>query len=136
MQFKIQVKPNNRDDSWWEDCNKPEVTDQASAEKAGRALVKYFNDTLRPGESPRSFLAAELTENNVRELHEWTKSSLTTVFERGRMFDRMRCDKCGITAKRFGMSSIVIDPTYRARAFQNCDTARALLAKRTAAKQG
>lgn len=130
MQFKIQVKPKNRNDSWWEPYNKPEVVDQATAERAGQALVDYFNSTLRPGESPRTLLAVMLEGNAVQESHQWVKTSLTGLYERGRLFDRMRCEGCGITGKRFNLITTVKDPQFRAKAFLGCDTARALLAKR------
>lgn len=129
MQFKMHVKPNNRNDSWWEDYDKPEAVDQVSAEREAQKIIDFFNSTLRPYESPRTLLAVVLIETNGAasksfKAHEWEKTNLVTVHERGRYFDRLVCPKCGVTAKRFGVTSIVIDPKYKAKVYRDCDTAR------------
>jgi hypothetical protein len=136
MKFRIKVR-DERGKEWWEDYDKSDVHDLQSAESKGRELVQYFNDTLRPYEVPRSFLFAELTSNgdagvlnSAHESHEWDKTNLVTVLERGRMYDTAVCTKCGITAKRFGVGDHYRDPQYKAKAFQHCDTARELLARR------
>ena len=128
-EFEIRVKDSRAE--WREKFNKPEVVDQATAESVGRGLVQYYNDTLRPGERPRTFLGASLTSTGeVRESHEWEKTNSFTIMERGRPFDTAQCVKCGVTAKRFGLGEPTLDPQFRAQAFRYCDTARALLAKR------
>lgn len=133
-EFRILVKDSRID--WWESYNKPEVTDQASAEEEGRALVEYFNSTLRPGELKRTFIAAELSVNgDAHEKHKWEKTNLYTVMERGRGFDTAQCKKCGVNAKRFGVGGYVLDGQFKAKAFRHCDTARALLGKRAAKKR-
>jgi hypothetical protein len=139
MKFRIKVKDDRN--QWWEDYDKPDVNDLPSAEIKGRELVQYFNDTIRPYETPRTFLLAELTSNGnelgdtlpTHESHEWEKSNLVTIRERGRYYDTAKCSKCGITAKRFGLGDHVIDGKYRAKAFKYCDTAQELLAKRSLA---
>ena len=134
MEFKIHVKDFRAD--WWESYNKSEVVDQASAEDVGRRMVQYYNDTLKPGERKRTFLESQLTTNSgVHESHEWEKTNLYTVMERGRNFDTAECKKCGVTAKRYGLGEPRLDSQFRAQAFRYCDTARAMLAKR-AAKAG
>lgn len=133
MQFRMQVKPSDQETAWWEDYDKPEAVDQASAEIQAQKIVDYFNSTLRPYESPRTLLAVILGANDTSKsfkAHEWEKTNLVTVHERGRYFDRLVCPKCGITAKRFGITSIVIDPQYKARVYRDCDTAREWLTKR------
>lgn len=130
-EFEVKVKDARAE--WTEKYNKPEVVDQATAESFGRNVVQYYNDTLRPGERPRTFLSAALTNNgDVHESHEWEKTNAFTIAERGRTFDTARCVKCGVTAKRFGVGAPRLDSQFRAQAFRYCDTARALLAKRRA----
>jgi hypothetical protein len=42
------------------------VNDQVTAELAGKSIVKRFNDTLRPHDSPREFVSAKyLGEDTV-----------------------------------------------------------------------
>lgn len=139
MEFRMQVKPINRADSWWEDYNKPEATDQASAEVAAQKIVDYFNSTLRPHESAREILAVEFTPNTntsassapkTSVARAWEKTNLVTVHERGQYFDRLVCPSCGITAKRYGVSSIVIDSKFKAKGYKSCDTAKVLFEKR------
>lgn len=131
MEFKILVKDSRSE--WWEPYNKPEVVDLESAEEAGRGIVEYFNGSLRPGERPRTFIRAEMSNNgDAREPHEWEKTNLYTIMERGRSFDTARCKKCGVTAKRFGVGEPRLDSAFKAQVFRHCDTARTLLAKRAA----
>lgn len=137
MQFKIQVKPDNQETSWWEDYDKPEVSDQASAEKVAQGIIDYFNRTLRPYESPRTLLAVVLGGNGTAttaksfQAHAWEKTNLVTVHERGQYFDRLLCPNCGVTAKRYGVTSILIDPKFKAKGYKSCDTAKVLMAKRS-----
>jgi hypothetical protein len=58
MKFKIEV--SNGATQWSEEYDKPEVTDQKTANKFGDEVVRFFNGTLQPGEKPRKFIAAEL----------------------------------------------------------------------------
>lgn len=136
MRFTIRVRNDKDGREWEEQYNKNEVRDQASAEKKGRQLVQYFNDTLRPHESPRTFLSATIGEGNALLAHDWYKTNLTTIVERGRVYDTAECSRCGITAKRFGLGDPLRDSQYRAKAFASCDTAQALLAKREAKRKG
>jgi hypothetical protein len=112
------------------------------APRRARDLIENFNDTLRPGELPRRLLKvvylgkegegnARKLRDGSREPHDWEKSSLVT--EVGG-YDRMKCSKCNITGRRYGLGDTGTrrDEAYRAKAFEYCDTARALLAKRAA----
>lgn len=134
MKFKMQATDGKQ--TWWEDYNKPEVTDQQSAERYAARMVEYFNSTLRPDEKPRTLLSVVFGEGKAKEKHDWQKLNLMTLSDnRGRTYDQMRCATCGVTGKRRGVDEgVMLDSEYRAKAFQACDTARALKAKRRAAK--
>lgn len=88
----------------------------------GRALIQRYNDGLRPGEYVRTLERVVVTveaDPATRE-HDWTKTSLVTVEERGQYFDRMRCKRCGVTGKRFGLDYVKRDSIYRAKKFEKC----------------
>lgn len=65
--FKVKIR--DKDDIAWEEEYQSKgsiekrygvfVNDQATAEIAGQAIIKRFNDTLRPHDSPREFVSAE-----------------------------------------------------------------------------
>jgi hypothetical protein len=142
MKFKMLAKHAGDPDSraFWEEFDKPGVTDQASAQEAAEKLVENFNNTLRDGECARRLLKvvflgregegyARKLPREEHEEHDWRKSSLIT--ERGG-FDRMKCSKCEITGRRYGVGTggIQREAPYKAKGFAHCDTARELLEKR------
>jgi hypothetical protein len=118
--------------SWYEDYHRDSVVDQESAEREGRGIIDYWNSTLHPGDRPREFVSVVLDAGDATRGHKWEKTSLMTLSERGRMFDRMACARCGVTAKRYGFEGLIYDSDYRAKAFRTCDGAQALLTKRAA----
>lgn len=61
--------------------------------------------------------------------HDWEKTNLVTIQGRGGLYDTAKCRRCGITAKRFGVSDHTIDPKFRAKVYGRCDTALAHLKK-------
>lgn len=61
MKFKIHVK--NEKSDWWETYVK-NIDDPA---KYGEEIIAKFNATLRPGEKPRTFIAAEIIDDKVME---------------------------------------------------------------------
>lgn len=104
--------------------------------KWGSEMVDRFNQTLRSIERPRSILISDLEElpESVKtaQAHNWLKTNLITIEERGRYFDTARCTGCGITGKRFGLGDITPDPLYKGKTFENCNTAKAYIDKRRA----
>lgn len=129
MKFRARIK-DARGSTWWEDFNDSEVTDEQTAQAASRSIVTRFNETLRPGELQRTLLAVSIGDGGAHEAHRFSKTNLVTIMERGRLYDALRCSRCGVTGKRFGVEGIRRDFQYKARAFEFCDTARTLLAKR------
>ena len=127
MKFKIKcahtVEP---DETWGEDYDK----DILDAEEWAKETVAGFNQTLRPGERERMLLAVEVLDSDNAKFHEWIKrTDGMSISFRGRIADLVYCAKCGITGKRFGLSSTVfIDSKYRKKVFRRCDTAKEYLA--------
>lgn len=77
MEFRLTLKHQGEEQVWTESYNKPiaRVTYSwgryhpsnplhgrtiRAVEEWGRALVGWFNDTLRPGEKQREFVSAEI----------------------------------------------------------------------------
>ncbi len=93
--------------------------------------VERFNATLRPGEKERILLDVEVLDEHSIKNHSWEKQNLVTVAKLEPYYDVLRCKRCGITAKRFGLDGFVLDPEFReAKVYRRCDTALAHLKKR------
>lgn len=135
MKFKMRVHNNKDGKEWDEEYNKPDAIDQASAEAVAQKLIDYFNSTLRPYESPRTLVSVTLGDGNASLPHEWHKTNLTTIMERGRQFDTAACSTCGITGKRYGLGDVTRDPEYKAKGYSSCDTAQVLLARRDSRRE-
>jgi hypothetical protein len=106
-------------ETWEETFDDAAVNSDQEAEVKARALVKWFNETLRPGERERAFHAARVIGESIA--HQWEKTSLvTTTSSSGRMFDKMKCRVCGITGRRYGLDSVTRDAKYRSRKYEDC----------------
>jgi len=112
-----------------DDDNKPigtpveeemQVTSQESATTDAMTMFSHFNQTLRPGENRRKPLKIVLYSGADETPHEWEKTSLVT--EAGG-YDKMRCKRCGVTGKRYGLGqgSVQIDGRYKAKKYQFCE---------------
>jgi hypothetical protein len=124
MKFRIKCcKTDTPEKTWWEDYEK----DIEDAEIWAIETVDSFNKTLRPGEKHRTLIEVEVEvegDENNEELHRWDKdiTKMSSIF-RGRVYDGMKCEKCGITGKRYGLTSYVkIDSKYKKKAFKKCNT--------------
>jgi hypothetical protein len=108
----------------WKEFYEKNISDP---EKWGKSIIESFNATLRPHERLRVFLGIEiLGDKDNSELHEWEKmTSGMSVQFRGRHCDIMLCKKCGITGKRYGLSSAIkIDSKYRKKIYRKCNTSK------------
>lgn len=104
-------------DSW---CEEYYLVDP---KKDAKAIIDYFNKTLRPGERPRVLLEVNILdgEDNSKMPHDWEKTNLVTVVHGGSSFDTYRCTRCKITGKRRGFDSgIVRDGKYRYKKYDYC----------------
>lgn len=109
--------------TWLEHENRSEITSEAEATEWAQRTLRNFNATLRPHEQARRLVAVTFDheENKERAQHNWTKTNLMTVLDpRGGLYDTLKCTFCGITAKRYGLTCIKLDPKYRAKGYQVC----------------
>lgn len=102
------------------------------------SLIDHYNATLRQHELPRTLDRVEIEDDTIAavapEWHDWHKTNAITVVGPRGVHDTLRCDRCGITAKRYGLSNVVLDGDFKAKAFRTCAGSLALLEKRSARK--
>lgn len=120
--FKIKVTTKKKPEGWWEDYDKLEITNQDEAQAWAIATIKWFNDGLRQGEEARKLREVEFLTTESDQ-HDWHKTNLVTIVPAGDgdAYDTLKCQGCGITAKRYGMSTVVLDRRYRkAKVYESC----------------
>lgn len=126
MIFKILCKTESGRNLAWEEYNK----DIVDAQEWAQNTINNFNNTLHLGEEKRILLDVIVLDATNDKLHNWVKKNWITTFFRGEYVDLMYCEKCGITGKRYGISSdIKVDSKYRSKVFKNCDTAKKAINK-------
>jgi hypothetical protein len=119
------MEVSNGDSTWWEDYERPQVRDEASARVAAQQLVDYFNSTLHPKEKPRTLLSVKFGAGNSLKQHRWDKQNLVTIRRRGLYFDEMKCRDCGVTGKRFGLQEVTLDRKFKAKKYLVCQAVKA-----------
>lgn len=83
--------------------------------------VDKFNASLRPGELPREIVTVHIDDADAPLPHEWRKVSMATRNMGLRSYDAYKCDRCGVTGKRFGLATYIkIDSKFRLKKYQNC----------------
>ncbi len=94
----------------------------------GRETIDWFNRTLRPHESKRELVRCEIEGEVPPAEHKWAKSSVMTqvmtgTARHGANYDKMECERCHVTGKRYGLHSHVnLDSKFTLKAFRRCDT--------------
>jgi hypothetical protein len=136
MKFILWVKYlDSYEPPWAESCDRPEIKTEADANRWGRNIVKFYNDTLLPYEREREFVRIEWIGDESRE-HNWKKVNAITIKDKAGLYDRMRCEHCGITGKRFGLEgNIVRDHLFKANGYSDCDKAKKLLSRKSKRKE-
>ena len=119
--MRVKIKFASSPGSVWYETYDVDVPD---AEAYVKGIVAEFNNTLRPGESSRRVLSFAVLNDYSIEKHSWQKQNLVTLSGRAGLYDVMKCSACGITAKRYGMSNIVIDKKYQGFDYARCDYAQ------------
>ena len=127
MRIKIKVRDVGGDSFWWEEHD----TRGEDPDEFVQKLMDFFNSTLHPGQSRRETLIWESSEGEAiagKVSHQWTKTSLVT--EVGG-FDKMRCETCGITGKRYGLGQFdpVRDKKFKHVRFEDCRLSQEYLKK-------
>lgn len=124
MKFRIQVeRVDGSTESHWETYDE----DTKDAQKWAEELIAWFNGTVRPGESKRRLLAVEVVDSYSIKDHTWSKTNLVTLQSPQGFYDSVKCSRCGVVARRYGMRRIVRQNPFRAKKFERCDTAMEVL---------
>ncbi|MNO23003.1 hypothetical protein D3C76_127940 [compost metagenome] len=115
--IEIEVRNVGTNKSWKEpyDCshNDPKAWAQD--------LIDRFNATLHPGEKARELVSVEIIDTKEAfKNHVWRKVNAVTIVRGGQSYDKVRCELCGITGKRFGLSDITRDSEYKAKKYIKC----------------
>lgn len=114
MKFQIWcARKDSPGVEWSENFDYETVFDQISAEMEANRMLKEFNETLRPGESPRLLLRTIFGEGDAAPRtipHNWEKTNLITIAGKkgAGTWDTYKCTACGITAKRHGIGAVFI----------------------------
>lgn len=118
---------------WWRHPGETKEQDETyekitdNPEKWSRDIIDWYNSTRRPGERKREFVRCEVAGEVPPAEHKWMKATAMTQMDNrirgGLAFDKMKCERCGITGKRYGLHSHVrIDSKFRLKVYQRCDT--------------
>jgi len=125
--MKFRVKVSEGGDPWWETFDLATDDPKAWAEET----LDRFNDTRRSGDKFRVLHEVEILDVDSVERHTWKKLSLVTEVNRHGHHDRMQCENCSITGKRYGIGGgVTVDSRYKSKVYQRCDTALKHMIKR------
>ena len=128
MKFKLKLcKVNDEENTWFEEYDE----DTNDVEQWGKDTIEYFNSTSRPNECARKLLEVIVLDKDSIEKHSWKKTNLVTIIKGSMPYDTQKCQRCGITGKRYGLSETTkLDAKYKAFVYKRCDTAQKHLEKR------
>jgi hypothetical protein len=120
MEFTLYIKDN----PYPEYYKVPECKTPEDCERYARKIIAKFNATLRPGEHPREFERIVAESNTATVPHSWVKTNVATITGgSGRAHDTYRCERCGVSGKRFGLEQLIqIDQRYHSKKYLTCTT--------------
>ena len=119
MKFKLQWKDVGGTRAFWE-THEEDTTDP---QKWSEGIIEWYNSTLRPHETARELLAVEILDQISIKDHKWSKQNITTLTSPQGLYDSVKCERCGVVARRYGLTRIVRQTPYRAKKFERCDSA-------------
>lgn len=121
IDFTIYVRHKGSQQAAWAERYQKETD---NPKKWGMDIIAFFNSTCEPGERKREFVSIMIHGEVPPIEHNWSKTSLMTQTHGNAVFDKMACELCGITGKRFRLNqSVKRDSKYRAKVYARCDTA-------------
>ena len=105
--------------SWKEEYDCGDAEPKSYAEN----MIRNFNNTLQYGEVLRELVGVRVIGEGT-DKHQWEKTNMYTLKGRGGYYDTMKCKKCGVTGKRYGIGSegVKMDSKYRANKHKVCST--------------
>lgn len=123
MKLRLKIRNPASGNEWLEEYDKRGIGDNGNVQQAqdwAFELVKHYNATLRPGESPRELLSTEIVGTSTE--HDWYKrTDGMSVSFRGRMVDLFECSKCGVTGKKGSLAgSIKRDSKFKGKKYAIC----------------
>ena len=66
-------------------------------------------------------------QSNIKtSQHVWEKQNLVTVNRRGKMFDEMVCQNCGMKGRRYGFETVEVSESYKIESVNFCPKAQKL----------
>lgn len=120
MKFKILLRTKSgkeRSETYDED-----ITDPI---KWAENTINYFNRTLKPGEESVILINVEILDDRNDKYHRWVKQNCTSVNFKGSIVDLFKCERCGLTGKKYGLAgTVTIDSKYNKKVFRECHTAK------------
>lgn len=119
--FFVKVRhADSPEEEGWEEEYKRTVDDPLLWAKE---TVAKFNATLRRGELPRELLGVRIVGEELPEdEHNFTKQNIYSLTHAGRAYDIVKCERCGVTGKRYGVGKARLDSQFRAKVYQLCST--------------
>lgn len=120
MKFILVVQHSEGGEAWEEHYDIAAIDSLEKAQAWAQSTIQKFNDTLRPHEKSRKIVSVALAGKSDKHL--WHKTNLMTISDpRLGLYDTMKCENCGITGKRFGVSEAVkLDSKFRAKKYRLC----------------
>ena len=123
MRFQIEVGMKDTKDVWWEDYDKEDVVDEATARAWAENTVQQFNDTITDKREPlRCFTGGVKILGKGSKEHRWTRLNWTTMSDHRGVFDMMRCERCGAEGRRYGLGErgIKRGAAWKAKKWKSC----------------
>jgi len=129
MKIKMRIRIPNKNNIEFNEIY--DIDNNIDPEIYCNNLINNFNSTLRFNENPRELVKVEILEQDseVKNNHDWKKQNLFTKTRGNHIYDVMKCSRCGITAKRFGLGDIIRDSKYKAKIYDTCEDALKQLEK-------
>lgn len=118
--IEIEVKKVGSSTTW----NEEYIIDNPNVYEWAKNTIDKFNATLYPGESPRELVEVKILSDSEKEnKHNWIKTNLITIVRGKSSYDTMKCEKCGITGKRYGLrdNAVEFDAKYRYKKYEKCN---------------